>query len=121
MKNPPNISVDPINLQVADILNRAADLLVSEGWQICDIGEIGQPKCALGAINAAAFGRTSQRGELDSHAVELANKGYTAMTRAVNGLCGWNNRQTDGQVVIDKMREVANSLVKEPDFLRWPA
>lgn len=118
MKNPPNIAIDPVQLQAAQILNRAADLLVKEGWRTSLVGRPREPKCVLGAINMVHNGSTLHfsykkpewLAAITLLATALDYAPCPAIDQAWN-VAGWNNEQTDGQVVIDKLREVAKSLV----------
>lgn len=117
MKNPPNnIVVDPIALQAADILERAADLLVREGWRSNDVGEIGEPKCAQGAINVTFCGSTCCPTLTLPKAAVLA---FAMLGRtmwmctpcgSIGDVCRWNNAQSSGKPVIAKMREAAEVL-----------
>lgn len=84
----------------ADVLREAADLIEERGWWN------GRPQCGVGGhCPLSAFSAIARSSELERRA-------KNALLEALDWqpIANWNDRQPNGDVVIAKLREVADNL-----------
>jgi hypothetical protein len=91
----------------AEVLRKAADLIAERGWwNGRGLGPFpgDGPHCVLGAVGSAVwFHQAAGRNELYFAAM-------TALHRSIGSIADWNDAQPNGEVVIAKLREVADEL-----------
>jgi hypothetical protein len=95
-----------VQTQAARIFERAAAYIRMYGWQEEGMGEYGQPRCSMGALDSA-----KARGEWQPEVSKLA---YRALNEELHGLSltQYNHKFQDGEKVARLFERTAHHLNK---------
>lgn len=93
-----------VRTQAAGIFVKAAAYIRQYGWQEEGMGEDGQPRCSMGALDSA-----QPRGEWDPSTAELM---YRSLSDELNGLSltQYNHKVKSGEKVAQLYERVAARL-----------
>lgn len=91
-------------LQAAQIFLKAAAYIRKYGWQEEGMGEYGQPRCSMGALDSAC-----PRGDWDHN---VANLMYQSLNDELKGesLTAFNHKFQSGEKVSELYERVARKL-----------
>ena len=102
---------------VAEVLERAADVIERDGWCRNEITTPDGRVCLVGAIERAAFGRDYESGPVTDQEWDLRCGAVSAANRAITGCdsmsaaARWNDNEAKDQYdVIDLLRHTAKDI-----------
>ena len=101
---------------IADLLNRAANLIETRGHTKYELVSRSGAMCFMGALNEAMGSRHIHKGFEDAALATCKLLGISKGDgfRDIDVVINWNNApERTGQEVIDVMRQTAHNLVKE--------
>ncbi len=95
-----------IRVQTAVILRKAAVYIRTYGWQEEGMGQHGQPRCSMGALDSAL-----PRGSWSARVAILM---YHSLNRELHGLSltQFNHRMQNGEAVARLYERTANKLAQ---------